>query len=107
MTDTLIAELYLPAGVRIAQDLAAQAEDTRARFNKWWERDGSDDPLDRVISTYWGYRTLHEVLEREVWHTAQHLRQLEHVLHLFGIEPNSPLTEQHLSGLPLSAGIHA
>ncbi len=86
--------------------LVARLEETRRQLNAWWEEDGFDDPLDRVIETYWGYPTLHEVLERELWHTTQHLRQLQFVLREFGVEPEIPLTEAHLGGLPLPDGIH-
>jgi hypothetical protein len=46
------------------------------------------------------------VLEREVWHTTQHIRQLEYTLKEFGVTPELPLTKAHLAGLPLPEGIH-
>jgi hypothetical protein len=95
-----------PDSVRTQQDVLKRLDDTRQLFNTWWEEDGIDDPLDRVTPTYWGYPTLLEVLEREVWHTTQHIRQLEYVLKEFGVTPDLPLTEAHLAGLPLPAGIH-
>ena len=96
-----------PDEVQTKQDVLDRAEETRALINQWWEDDGIDDPLDRVTHTYWGYPTLHQVLEREVWHTTQHTRQLEYVLrHEFGIEPEAPLTAANLGGLPLPERIH-
>ena len=88
-----------------AQVLAAASE-TRALMAKWWEEDGCDDPLDRVTRTYWGHPTLHEVLEREVWHTTQHARQLMYALERFDIAPDGPLTEADLDGLPLPERVH-
>lgn len=95
-----------PADVQTQRDLLARLEETERQFGVWWEEDGIDDPLDRVVPTSWGYPTLHEILEREVWHTAQHLRQLQHVLREFGVEPHDPLGEADLAGLPLPSGIH-
>jgi len=95
-----------PDAVRTREDVLDRLDATQAAFTTWWEQDGIDDPLDRVTETYWGYRTLHEILEREVWHTTQHLRQLEYVLRKFGVTPAVPLTDANLAGLPLPAGIH-
>jgi hypothetical protein len=95
-----------PDSVRTQQDVLSRLDDTRQLFNTWWDEDGIDDPLDRVTPTYWGYPTLLEVLEREVWHTTQHIRQLEYTLKEFGVTPDLPLTQAHLAGLPLPEGIH-
>jgi glutaredoxin len=84
----------------------AMAFETRKMLDEWWEIDGVDDPMERVIETYWGHRTLHEVLEREVWHTGQHTRQVMYALEQFGIEPDGPLTKSQLAGLPMPERIH-
>jgi hypothetical protein len=102
-----VSQYDRPDHVRTTEDLAVRARETRRLLDEWWERDGFDDRLDRVLVTYWGHHTLHEVLEREVWHTAQHLRQIEYVLTSMGIEPEIALTEQHLGGLPLPQSVHA
>jgi glutaredoxin len=97
----------LPDDVRNVADLVARADETRALVRTWWDDDGCDDPLDRVIDTpWWGHRTLLEVFEREVWHTAQHTRQLMLALELLGIDPDRPLAERDFAGLPLPEGIH-
>jgi len=41
------------------------------------------------------------VLERTVWHPAQHTRQLMLILDTIGIEPDRGLTARDLAGLPL------
>ena len=51
--------------------------------------------------TYFGSQTLHQVLERAVWHSAQHARQLMMVLQGLGISPDGPLAEEDLAGLPM------
>jgi uncharacterized damage-inducible protein DinB len=88
-------------------DLFAWATGTVEMFQAWWELRGFDDPLDRVVATQWGYRTLHEVLERAVWHTGQHTRQVALFLERLGIEPNGKLTMEDLAGLPVPDGIFA
>jgi len=64
-------------------------------------RDTSADA--RAVDTYYGPQTLHAVLERCTWHSAQHARQLMMVLALLGIAPEDPLTTDDLAGLPLPA----
>lgn len=96
----------LPSEVRSADDLLQRAAETRDLFQMWWERDGSNDPLDRVIDTpWWGHRTLHEVFDREVWHTAQHTRQLMLALEASGRLPDRPLTKDDFADLQLPEGI--
>jgi len=95
-----------PPGFDTAPALLELAAETRRLVAKWWENDGVDDPLDRVVSTYWGHPTLHEILEREVWHTTQHVRQLMYVLERNGVEPDGPLTAGNLADLPLPERIH-
>ena len=71
-----------------------------ARFNAWWER--CIDPEGRApMKTYWGEPSMHDVLERTTWHSAQHTRQLVVVLESFGRPIDRPLGELDLQGLPL------
>jgi glutaredoxin len=96
-----------PEHVRDVSDLLQRADETRQLVRTWWERSGYDDSLEAVIDTpWWGHRTLHEVLEREVWHAVQHTRQLQMALELLGVSPTRPLTEVELAGLELPEGIH-
>ena len=95
-----------PAEVQTAEDLIERALETRDLVGQWWDKDGFDDPLDHMIETNWGNRTLLEIFEREVWHTAQHTRQMMYVLGEFGISPDGPLTAEDLAGLPLPDRIH-
>ena len=84
-----------------SDDLATEMRETQAVLREWWQTSGQDDPMDRVIESYWGNHTLHEVLEREVWHTAQHTRQVMMFLTQLDIAPDQPLTTEDLAGLPL------
>jgi glutaredoxin len=91
----------LEPGYRDTASLVSFARETLQRTETWWHDDGQDDPLDRVVPLYWGPRTLAEGLEREVWHTAQHTRQLAYMLEQIGVEPRGALTAEDLAGLPL------
>lgn len=82
-------------------ELDTYIAETQRLFEQWWQEDGIHDPLDTVLPVYWGHRTLHEALEREVWHTAQHTRQVAYMLECAGIEPEGALSEEDLAGLPL------
>jgi hypothetical protein len=82
-------------------DIAEELRGTQAVLREWWEIGGNEDPLDRVIDSYWGNHTLHEVFERETWHSAQHTRQVMMFLEQLGIAPDVPLTADDLAGLPL------
>jgi glutaredoxin len=59
----------------------------------------------RTVQTFYGPQTVHELLERSAWHSAQHARQLIHVLGRYGITPDGPLAESDLAGLPLPTGL--
>jgi hypothetical protein len=70
-----------------------------------WEKYLSDESCRRNVQTFYGTQTLHELLERSVWHSAQHARQLIAVLERYGIKPDGPLGEKDLEGLPLPEGL--
>jgi len=71
-----------------------------SRYESWW-RGLEDKQLTRVLKTYYGDTSAHRVFERCTWHSAQHCRQLVAVLERMGIEPDRPLTQADLAGLPL------
>ena len=84
-------------------DLVDWATGTAALVTDWWIRWGHDDPFDRVLETTWGFRTLHEVFETAVWHTARHTRELATWLTESGLHPDRPLTDADLAGLTPSS----
>ena len=81
-------------------DIADYAEGVIQRLEQWWTG-VQDKTLSQEIPTYYGPQPLHVVFERSTWHSAQHARQLIHVLERNGIEPNQRLTADDLAGLPL------
>lgn len=81
--------------------IAAFGEQVRARFNAWAERTRGEDFSGRV-PTYFGGTTRHEMLERTVWHSTQHVRQVGSLLEQAGISTVAPLTKADIEGLPLT-----
>lgn len=75
-------------------------EDVIARLQRWWSS-LEDKSGQQKLPTFYGPQPLHQVLERSTWHSAQHARQIAHVLERYGITPDRPLTPQELAGLPL------
>lgn len=82
------------------EDLARYGESVLARAKAWWAA-YPDKNARASVATYFGEHPLHVVLERTVWHPAQHTRQLMLVLESLGITPDRPLSAADLAGLPL------
>jgi hypothetical protein len=93
-----------PDDIQTKEELAAYGEESRRMLAEWWRDAGSQDPLDRVIETYQGAQTLLEAFERQTWHTAQHTRQVMMFLTWLDTEPDRPLTDDDLAGLPMPKG---
>ena len=90
-----------PAVMRTSAAIADHGEAVRARFNAWWSRAAGEDFSSRV-PTYFGGTTRHEMLERTVWHSAQHVRQVASLLAQAEVAPDRPLAADDLRGLPLT-----
>ena len=93
-----------PADMLSSADIARFGEAVRARFAQWWEAHKDSDFNERV-EVYFGETSRHEMLERTVWHSTQHARQVASLLEQAGVTPAQPLTAAHIQGLPLTAKI--
>ncbi len=82
------------------QDVAGYGQQVLDRFNTWWAGASGAD-FSTPMDTYYGPQTLHEVLERTTWHSAQHARQLMFVIQSLGGRVVDPLTTADLANLPL------
>ncbi|HVZ43598.1 MAG TPA: DinB family protein [Ramlibacter sp.] len=82
------------------EDIVAWGTRIRDRALAWWDAQ-TDRALKYKVSTYYGDRELHDVLERMVWHAAQHTRQLALMLEDGGTKADRPLTAEDLKGLPV------
>ena len=82
------------------KEIARYGDEVIERLGKWWAQ-LPDKSCTQKLPTFYGPQPMHQVLERSTWHSAQHARQLAHVLEREGIAPDRPLTPQDLAGLPL------
>ncbi len=90
-----------PENLNASADIADFGEVVRKRFKTWWkEAEGKDFSGD--VPTYFGSTTRHEMLERTVWHSTQHVRQVHSLLEQAGVIPDRPLTREDIQGLPLT-----
>ena len=80
--------------------IAGYGEEVTRKLEAWWAQ-LKDKSCTQTQPTFYGPQPLHVVLERSTWHSAQHARQLAHVLEREGIEPKRVLTPEELAGLPL------
>jgi DinB family protein len=95
-----IADNEPPEAMQTGDDIARYGAAVWKRYEAWWK--GLDDrALTRVLKTYYGDTAAHRVFERVTWHSAQHCRQLVHVLERMNVKPDRPLTAADLAGLPL------
>jgi hypothetical protein len=100
-----LGRITLPDGRPIdnltGAEIALEGERVLHELTAWWRRAGFEDPMDRVIDTYWGTKTVHEAMERETWHSGQHTRQVMMFLDKLEIPPEGRLTADDFDGLPM------
>ena len=90
-----------PDDMKTSEAVAGFGEQVQARFGTWWETARSSD-FQTEIEPYFGRTTRHEMLERVVWHSTQHVRQVASLLEQAGVTPDRPLTAAQLENLPLT-----
>ena len=86
--------------LQTGEEIAEYGQSVLNAVKVWWNS-AKNRKEKQIIATYFGPQTLHVVLERTTWHSAQHTRQLMMVLKTLNIEPDGPLLPENLSGLPL------
>ena len=72
----------------------------RRRLVTWWDK-FDDLSCQTSVTTYFGEKPLHEIMERTAWHAGQHVRQFMMLLEGMDIEPQYPLTSEDFAGLPM------
>ena len=90
-----------PATLKTSAHIAKFGQDVRSRFQNWW-KDAEGQDFSGAVPTYFGGTSRHEMLERTVWHSTQHVRQIASLLEQAGVTPDRPLTENDIRGLPLT-----
>ena len=87
-----------------ADEIATYGAGIAERISRWWDAN-TDKACERRVATYYGQQPLRDVLERCVWHSAQHVRQIMALLERWEIAADTPVTDADLAGLPLPKGV--
>lgn len=90
-----------PEDMRTSEAIAAFGESLRDRLKAWWAK-ARDEDFAGPIQAYFGETSRHEMLERTVWHSTQHVRQVASLLEQAGVTPDRPLIKKDIEGLPLT-----
>lgn len=100
---TVVANVDAPPDLGIP-DILAYAEDKKKRVAQWWDT-LEDRSCKQPLKMFYGVHSMHSFLERSVWHTAQHTRQILWWCKENGISVEQQLTEEILQGLPVPKGL--
>ncbi len=92
--------LPVPPEIVTNEDLLEFADYATAEMSSWWDELDEKDCLWSV-KTYYGERLCWELLERQTWHSAQHMRQLQSVLEGFGLPLARKARPELYKGLPM------
>lgn len=101
LPETWLQEMA-PAGLPDGVALAGYGAAVRAALRAWL---GTEGATTGTVETYYGPQSAHELLERTVWHAAQHLRQIHALLEDAKAPPLEPLDQSLLDRLPLPASV--
>jgi len=92
-----------PAADADMASVAAYGASVQERFRTWWAH--GDTGAARMLSTYYGAQSLHELLERTTWHSGQHVRQWMMLLEREGVMHDRPLDETDFARLPMPRNV--
>ena len=88
--------------MKTTHDITEFGAEIRMKFKKWWHLNPDVECHDTIVKTYYGERSIYEVLERTCWHSGQHVRQIMMLLEEdFNIMPHEPLLAEDFYGLPM------
>ena len=90
-----------PEDMTTSAAIADFGDAVQARFAAWSAKTSGED-FSGQVPTYFGGTTRHEMLERTVWHSTQHVRQVASLLEQAGVSPSQTVTPAHIAGLPLT-----
>ena len=87
-----------PENLKTSEDIANFGKEISKRFSFWWQ-ESRDTDFSKQVTTYFGRTLRHELLERTVWHSTQHARQLQSLLESLDIKPDVIITKEQLVGI--------
>ncbi len=92
-----------PAADADTASVAAYGAAVQERFRNWWAH--GDTGATRMLPTYYGAQSLHELLERTTWHSGQHVRQWMMLLEREGVSHDRPLGDADFARLPMPRNV--
>lgn len=95
----------VPPSLRQGADLERYGAALQQRLRDWWVSRGYLENFARRADVYFGEQTMHEFLERTVWHSGQHARQLQLVVEKLDLVADGPILPQDIAGLPMPANV--
>jgi hypothetical protein len=101
LPETWLQEMA-PPGLPDGPALAGYGAAVRAALRGWF---GTEAPTAGTVETYYGPQSGHELLERTVWHAAQHLRQIHALLEDARAPAAEPLDPALLERLPIPQSV--
>ena len=101
LPETWLQEMA-PSGLPDGPALAGYGAAVREALRDWLRTEAA---TAGTVETYYGPQSGHELLERTVWHAAQHLRQIHALLEDAGAPAAEPLDRALLEGLPLPQSV--
>jgi glutaredoxin len=90
-----------PPGMKTKEQVLQYGRDVLSGVERWWREAGQTTDFSKKANVYYGDVDLHHFLERTAWHSGQHVRQMMMVLGMLGIEPDRPVGNETLDGLPM------
>lgn len=90
--------------MQTTDQISAYGRGVQEKFLAWWK--GLDDTTcGWTVDTYYGDQSVHDLLERTVWHSTQHTLQVQALLEDMGIVPDGALDDTDVAGLPLPSHV--
>ena len=90
-----------PEKLKNSSNIANFGEEIINRFILLWKK-SSDSDFSKQVPTFFGMTSRNELLERTVWHSTQHVRQIQSLLENLNIKPRVIISKEQLEGLPLT-----
>ena len=101
---TLVQAMFReePAADAGTEALVAYGTKVRDRFRAWWQ---AGTAPSKILQTYYGPQSLHELMERTTWHCGQHVRQYMMLMEKEGVTHHRPLVAADFARLPMPQNV--
>ncbi|MDN3987578.1 glutaredoxin domain-containing protein [Zwartia vadi] len=83
------------------EEILRYIRDVQKNVAAWFDGPGKQFGWKQKADVYYGDQNQHQFLERTVWHSAQHARQLMWVLEGLSVKVDRPIPPETFEGLPM------